>query len=77
MPTRRASPGTRGHVPSSTDAGRAGHSRDAPSTRARSFADRLAEQLGRVTSGGELVPEIDGLRCIAIGGVIYFHTGSM
>ena len=45
--------------------------------RIRSAADWLAGRLARVTSGGEFVPEIDGLRFIAIGGVVFFHMMSM
>jgi peptidoglycan/LPS O-acetylase OafA/YrhL len=42
----------------------------------RSLRDRLAEKLSRVTSTGELIPEIDGLRFIAIGAVILHHLMS-
>ena len=39
----------------------------------RSFADALADALSRVTSSGEVIPEIDGLRFVAISSVIAFH----
>jgi peptidoglycan/LPS O-acetylase OafA/YrhL len=50
------------------------HSR---SNRLRAFADGLAERLSRVTSSGELIPEIDGLRFIAISTVILHHSMSI
>src|SRR5262249_23087316 len=37
----------------------------------------LAERLSRVTSSEPLIPEIDGLRFVAILGVIVFHTMSV
>ncbi|HWQ35934.1 MAG TPA: acyltransferase [Blastocatellia bacterium] len=40
----------------------------------RSFSAWLSERLSRVTSSGDLIPEIDGLRFIAIGTVILHHT---
>ena len=39
----------------------------------RSFGDALAEKLSRVTSSGELIPEVDGFRFLAISSVIAFH----
>lgn len=33
----------------------------------------LQRQLGRVTSGGRLIPVVDGLRCVAILSVILYH----
>src|SRR5690349_18716626 len=44
---------------------------DAPDR--RSVGDALAERLSRVTSSGELIPEIDGFRFLAISSVIAFH----
>ncbi|MFN0087522.1 MAG: acyltransferase family protein [Blastocatellia bacterium] len=46
-------------------------------TDSRSFPDWLAEKLSRVTSTGELIPEIDGLRFIAIVTVIVHHMMSI
>ena len=43
----------------------------------RSFGDWAAGQLSRVTSTGELIPEIDGLRFLAIGSVILHHLMSI
>src|SRR5262245_37380922 len=43
----------------------------------RSLSHWLAEKLSRVTSSGELIPEIDGLRFIAIGAVILHHLMSI
>lgn len=43
----------------------------------RSFRDWLAEKLSRVTSTGELIPEIDGLRFIAIVTVMLHHMMSI
>lgn len=37
----------------------------------------LAEKLSRVTSTGELIPEVDGLRFIAISAVIFHHLISI
>lgn len=39
-------------------------------------ADRLAAALSRVTSSGRFVPEIDGLRFVAIASVVLFHAHS-
>lgn len=41
------------------------------------FSDWLAAKLSRVTSTGELIPEIDGLRFIAIAAVLLHHTMSI
>jgi len=38
-----------------------------------SFADHLLARLARVTSSGQLIPEIDGLRFFAIISVVLFH----
>ncbi len=46
----------------------------APST---SFSEWLAQKLSRVTSTGELIPEIDGLRFLAIAAVLLHHTMSI
>ena len=35
----------------------------------------LPRRLGRVTSGGTYVPQIDGLRFLAIMPVLLFHAG--
>lgn len=35
--------------------------------------DRWIERFSRITSGGRLIPEIDGLRFFAIGGVVLYH----
>src|SRR5262249_10274230 len=43
----------------------------------RSFSIWLAEKLSRVTSSGELIPEIDGLRFFAISIVILHHSMSI
>ncbi len=45
--------------------------RDAPDR--PSVGGALAERLSRVTSSGELIPEIDGFRFLAISSVIAFH----
>jgi peptidoglycan/LPS O-acetylase OafA/YrhL len=42
-----------------------------------SFSNWLAEKLSRVTSSGELIPEIDGLRFIAISAVFLHHSMSI
>ena len=34
---------------------------------------KLFQQFGRVTSGGRFIPVVDGLRCVAILGVILYH----
>jgi peptidoglycan/LPS O-acetylase OafA/YrhL len=44
---------------------------------ARSTFDWLANKLSRVTSSGEFIPEIDGLRFIAISTVIFHHLLAM
>jgi peptidoglycan/LPS O-acetylase OafA/YrhL len=41
----------------------------------RVAASRLLQLLTRQTSGGRFVPEVDGLRFIAIGAVLLFHFG--
>ncbi len=46
-------------------------------TGVRSFFDFLAEKLSRVTSSGEMIPEVDGLRFIAISAVIFHHMMSI
>jgi peptidoglycan/LPS O-acetylase OafA/YrhL len=38
---------------------------------------RLRGALGRETSSGRYIPEIDGLRCLAIGSVVLFHLAWM
>ncbi|MFO7653546.1 MAG: acyltransferase [Candidatus Krumholzibacteriia bacterium] len=38
-----------------------------------SWADRLLGLLGRETSGRRLIPEIDGVRFVAIAAVVYLH----
>src|SRR5215470_18752753 len=43
----------------------------------RSQVDWLAGKLSRVTSSGELIPEIDGLRFIAISTVLFHHLLAM
>jgi peptidoglycan/LPS O-acetylase OafA/YrhL len=42
-----------------------------------SFSEWLAQKLARVTSSGELIPEIDGLRFLAIASVLLHHTMSI
>jgi hypothetical protein len=42
-----------------------------------SFSAWLAKRLSRVTSSGELIPEIDGLRFLAIASVLLHHTMSI
>lgn len=44
---------------------------------ARSKFDWLAGKLSRVTSTGDLIPEIDGLRFIAISAVLFHHLLAM
>lgn len=53
------------------------HHNTSVSTHFQSFFNWLAEKLSRVTSTGELVPEIDGLRFIAIGIVVMHHSMSI
>lgn len=43
----------------------------------RALHDWTAEKLSRVTSTGELIPEIDGLRFLAIATVVFHHMVSM
>ncbi len=43
----------------------------------RSHVEWLAGKLSRVTSSGELIPEIDGLRFIAISTVVFHHLLAM
>jgi len=43
-------------------------------THRRSLGDWLADRLSRVTSSGEFIPEIDGLRFIAILAVVTLHV---
>ncbi len=38
------------------------------------IADRIVSRLSRVTSGGSLIPEIDGLRFVAVLGVFLYHV---
>lgn len=44
-------------------------------SRRETIADRIIRRLSRVTSSGMFVPEIDGLRFIAIMSVVLFHVG--
>src|SRR5215468_7320454 len=44
---------------------------------ARSKIEWLADKLSRVTSTGELIPEVDGLRFIAISAVVFHHLTAM
>ena len=39
------------------------------------FLSELPRRIGRVTSSGSYVPEIDGLRFLAIMPVLFFHAG--
>ncbi len=48
-----------------------------PLPRTISFSDWLANKLSRVTSSGELIPEIDGLRFLAIASVLFHHMMSI
>lgn len=43
----------------------------------RSFYNWLTARLSRVTSTGDLIPEVDGLRFIAIGIVVFHHLVSI
>ncbi len=43
----------------------------------RRWGDWVAGQLSRVTTSGELIPEIDGLRFLAIGSVVLHHLMSI
>jgi peptidoglycan/LPS O-acetylase OafA/YrhL len=43
----------------------------------QAVSDWLAGKLARVTSSGELIPEIDGLRFIAISSVVFHHLMSI
>ncbi|OLC80388.1 MAG: hypothetical protein AUI96_04370 [Nitrospirae bacterium 13_1_40CM_3_62_11] len=36
----------------------------------------LQEKLARITSSGRVIPEIDGLRFIAIGSVVLYHLSA-
>ena len=38
------------------------------------ITDRIVSRLSRVTSGGSLIPEIDGLRFVAVLGVFLYHV---
>ena len=49
------------------------HPTAVPDRAPKPFGDRLLALLGRVTSGGRFIAEIDGLRFIAIGTVLLFH----
>jgi peptidoglycan/LPS O-acetylase OafA/YrhL len=53
------------------------HSRTSLFAIIRSQIDWLAGKLSRVTSSGELIPEIDGLRFIAISTVLFHHLLAM
>lgn len=48
-------------------------SADSTSNGTCSIWQRLTQRFGRVTSGGRLVPCVDGLRCIAIMAVMLYH----
>jgi peptidoglycan/LPS O-acetylase OafA/YrhL len=39
----------------------------------RDLSDRLLKRLSRETTPGRFIPELDGLRFVAIGMVILFH----
>ena len=39
--------------------------------------DRLLSRFGRITSGQKLIPEIDGLRFLAIGAVFAYHANTL
>ncbi|MFN0122210.1 MAG: acyltransferase family protein [Blastocatellia bacterium] len=51
--------------------------RSAPRARVRAAGDWLAAKLSRVTSSGDLIPEVDGLRFLAIAAVIFHHAMSI
>jgi hypothetical protein len=53
------------------------HSRNSLLVATRSKVEWLAGKLSRVTSSGDLIPEIDGLRFIAISTVVFHHLLSM
>lgn len=44
--------------------------------RCRSLGEWLTDKLSRITSSGEFIPEIDGLRFVAIGAVVLHHVMS-
>jgi peptidoglycan/LPS O-acetylase OafA/YrhL len=43
-------------------------------TQTPSLLSRVAGRLGRATSSGDFIPEVDGLRCVSIALVILYHT---
>jgi peptidoglycan/LPS O-acetylase OafA/YrhL len=45
-------------------------------TAKRALSDRLYASLSRVTSSGAFIPEVDGLRFLAIAPVVIFHVGN-
>jgi peptidoglycan/LPS O-acetylase OafA/YrhL len=53
------------------------HPRNSLLVATRSKVEWLAGKLSRVTSSGDLIPEIDGLRFIAISTVVFHHLLSM
>jgi peptidoglycan/LPS O-acetylase OafA/YrhL len=53
------------------------HSQNSLRVAVRSKIEWLAGKLSRVTSTGELIPEIDGLRFIAISAVLFHHLLAM
>ena len=48
-----------------------------PLRAARAAHEWIAQKLSRVTSSGDLIPEVDGLRFLAIGAVVFHHLVSI